>query len=166
MNQLKNGGKELSIENKLNDVETTIAAYLDSIKLNKVRLDPEVEEILSKNYNEIKALTPELCGNYSFILARYALYIQQESNKHTRVFNWCESNINLIIAKKAHNYNGLTFEERKAAVVWEDELAKQLYQCKLQSKSLLDSISFLAEKIRYMSQVLLSIQNIKRQKHD
>jgi hypothetical protein len=121
----------------------------------------ELNEYLSMNRDILEKLTPEDCAQISYRLAQYSFHIQRTLNRELARYNWAEEVIKETIADELNNYKGYGYIEKAAQAIKHNDKAQSLYNIKKYAKQRSDRLSYLANNIKNLSDIILSIQKTK-----
>lgn len=139
--------------------------YEKSIGLGQYSSSSLAEDELSKYFtmsrDEIEKLTPEDCAQISYRLSQYAFHVQRTINREIARFNWADESMKETIADEINNYKGYGYIEKSLQAVKHNEKALALSKIKKYAKQRIDRLSYLANNIKNLSDVILSIQKIK-----
>ena len=158
------GEKELSTaKENLAHFEKLIDSYLTKQGVHSVQYNEEALRILNMKTFELKALTSTECGELSFALSQYALYIQQQLNEQITRVNWAKNKLRNIVAKNAGNFDRYTkYEEKESSVVNSNEYASKLNDILCYAQAVSDRLSYMAGRIQSLSATLTDLQRSKR----
>lgn len=114
-------------------------------------------------YDQLKNIHPEECALLCFKLAQYATYLQKTFNRLKNIRRWSENNLLVVIGKYGKDYGDkwTKFEERKFAIIADNEYAKSLYDIWLKYGALEEELTEIANKVRYISQTIGDIKNVR-----
>lgn len=154
------------IQKRLGEVTQQSEETLGKVGLRGFMYNPQVDEALSLTKEQLRALSAEQCGEYSYLLSGYSLYVQRCINEATMRMNWCEGSIKKLLAKEYNNYNkpgDFTPFEMKLKIfcinnTYAIELDEELKACKIK----IDTLNGLAYNIKFMSESLMELQRSKR----
>jgi hypothetical protein len=154
---------------ELQDWDVLLDEYESGIGLPKYSsgLLPETElnTYLSMNRDELEKLTPEDCGQISYRLGQFAFHVQRTINREIARNNWADDTIKVVIADDINNYKGYGYVEKANQAVKHNDKAQSLNKIRIYSKQRTDRLSYLANSLKNLSDILLSIQKIKMVKH-
>lgn len=154
---------------ELQDWDILLDEYESGIGLPKYSsgLLPETElnTYLSMNRDELEKLTPEDCGQISYRLGQFAFHIQRTINREIARNNWADDTIKVVIADDINNYKGYGYVEKANQAIKHNDKAQSLNKIRIYSKQRTDRLSYLANSVKNLSDILLSIQKIKMVKH-
>jgi uncharacterized protein (UPF0335 family) len=149
-------------DNILDEYESTIGLP----KYISVALpETELNQYLTMNRDEIEKLSPEDCAQISYRLGQFSFHIQRTINRELARLNWSEDNIKVVIADEINNYKGYGFVEKSLQAIKHNDRASSLNKIKIFAKQRSDRLSYLANSIKNLSDILLSIQKTKMVKH-
>ena len=121
----------------------------------------ELQEYLTMNRDSIEKLTPEDCAQISMRLAQFAFHVQRTINREQARHNWAEETIKEVIANEINNYKGYGYIEKSYQAIIGNEKASSLNKIKKYARQRIDRLSFLANNVKNLSDILLSIQRTK-----
>ena len=154
---------------ELQDWDNLLDDYESGIGLPKytsgVLPESELNTYLSMNRDELEKLTPEDCGQISYRLGQFSFHIQRTLNRELARHNWSDDTIKIIIADEINNYKGYGYIEKSLQAIKHNEKAQTLNKIRVYAKQRSDRLSYLANSIKSLSDILLSIQKTKINKH-
>lgn len=156
----KNSKEELQHwDNILDEYETSIGLgkYNDKNSFDT----SEFDQYFSMNRDTIEKLSPEDCAQISYRLAQYGFYLQRTLNREIARCNWAESTIKEVIADEINNYKGYGFLEKSLQAIKHNDKANTLNKIKKYAQQRIDRLSYLANGIKNLSDIMLSIQRTK-----
>lgn len=158
------GEQELKTDEKIKELETLLDDYSKSLGLVAIQKDKDIETILEASHDEIKSMSAEELGVWSFRLARYAAFLQRELNRHTAKNKWAEHNIKIIVAKNHANYGDkfTKYEYKRDMVIADNGYALALNKLLLHSSLRIEELNFISTRINTMSNILQDITKGKR----
>lgn len=121
----------------------------------------ELNEYLTMNRNVLEKLSPEDCAQISYRLAQFSFHIQRTLNREIARYNWAEENIKEIIADEINNYKGYGYVEKSIQAIKHNEKAQSLNNIKKFAKQRSDRLSYIANGVKNLSDILISIQKNK-----
>lgn len=154
---------------ELGEWDTLLDQYENSIGLSlynpMVLSEDELNTYLTMNRDELEKITPEDCGQISYRLAQFSFHVQRTINRELARFNWAEETIKEIIADEINNYKGYGYIEKSYQAIKHNDKAQALNKIKKYAKQRSDRLSYLANGIKNLSDILMNIQKIKANKH-
>jgi hypothetical protein len=154
---------------ELNDWDKILDEYESKLGLSLYKeniLDEnELEQYLTMNRNAIEKLAPEDCAQISYRLGQFSFHLQRTSNREIARFNWAEETIKEVIADDINNYKGYGYLEKSMQAIKHNEKADKLNKIRKYAKQRIDRLSYLANGIKNLSDILLAIQRIKMVKN-
>lgn len=154
---------------ELSDWDLLLDQYENSIGLSQYNSgnlpETELNHYLIMNRDELEKLTPEDCGQISYRLAQFSFHVQRTINREIARYNWADENIKEVIADEINNYKGYGYIEKSNQAIKHNERANSLNKIKKYAKQRSDRLSYLANSIKNLSDILISIQKIKVIKH-
>ena len=123
--------------------------------------EDELQSYFDMNRDAIEKLSPEDCAQIAMRLGQFAFHIQRTLNREQARHNWAEESIKEVIANEINNYKGYGYLEKSYQAIAGNEKASSLNKIKKYAKQRMDRLSFLANNIKNLSDILLSIQRTK-----
>lgn len=123
--------------------------------------ETELQEYLTMNRNVIEKLSPEDCAQISMRLGQFAFHIQRTLNREIARHNWAEETIKETIAFDINNYKGYGYAEKSYQAISGNDKAQALNKIKKYAKQRMDRLGYLANNLKNLSDILLSIQRNK-----
>jgi hypothetical protein len=143
----------------LDEYESSIGLgkYSDVHNFNEA----ELNQYFTMNRDHIEKLTPEDCAQISYRLAQYAFFLQRTLNREIARHNWAEETIKDTIADEINNYKGYGFVEKSLQAIKHNDKATSLNKIKKYAKQRMDRLSYLANSVKNLSDIILSVQKTK-----
>jgi len=139
--------------------------YEKSIGLPKYKNDSlsedELNEYLTMNRDVLEKLSPEDCAQISYRLGQFSFHIQRTINREIARYNWAEENVKETIADEINNYKGYGYVEKSNQAIKHNDRAQSLNNIQKFAKQRSDRLSYLANNVKNLSDILLSIQRTK-----
>jgi hypothetical protein len=121
----------------------------------------ELNLYFTMNRDAIEKLSPEDCAQISYRLAQYAFFLQRTLNREIARHNWAEENIKETIADEINNYKGYGFMEKSLQAIKHNDKATSLNKIKKYAQQRMDRLSYLANSVKNLSDIMLSVQRTK-----
>ncbi|NDB60579.1 hypothetical protein EB001_19345 [bacterium] len=128
---------------------------------NDLLPESELNEYLTMNRDSLEKLNPEDCAQISYRLGQFSFHIQRTLNRELARYNWAEDLIKETIADEINNYKGYGYVEKSGQAIKHNERALSLNNIKKFAKQRSDRLSYLANNLKNLSDILLSIQRNK-----
>ena len=146
----------------LDDYESSIAlpAY-NPTSLQEL----ELNTYLTMNRDEIEKLTPEDCAQIAYRLGQFGFHIQRTINREIARHSWAEEVIKETIADEVNSYKGYGYIEKSLQAITHNDKACSLNSIKKYAKQRIDRLSYIANNLKNLSDILLSIQRTKVKQH-
>jgi hypothetical protein len=145
--------------------DTILDEYEKSIGIplyvNEALSSSELNDYLVMNRDSIEKLSPEDCAQISYRLAQFSFHVQRTINREIARYNWADESIKEAIADEINNYKGYGYVEKAYQAIKHNEKAAALNNIKKYAKQRSDRLSYLANGIKNLSDILLSIQKNK-----
>ena len=121
----------------------------------------EINQYLSMNRDAIEKLSPEDCAQISYRLGQFAFHVQRNLNREIARCNWAEEVIKETIADEINNYKGYGYVEKSYQAIKNNDKALALNSIKKYAKQRSDRLSYVANSLKNLSDILLSVQRNK-----
>ena len=155
-------GESGSVQVKLDEFLIELNKQTDALLPLKNPIDEELEEALNFTYEQLRNIDQQECQILCYKLSQYATYLQKTYNRNKNIRRWAESNINVMVGKYGKDYDKyMKYEERRHAVIADNEHALTLARLALKYSSLEDELLEIADRVRYISLALAGIKNVR-----
>jgi len=121
----------------------------------------EVNQYLSMNRDQIEKLTPEDCAQIAYRLAQYSFHIQRTINREIARYNWSDEKIKEVICDEINNYKGYGYIEKSSQAIKHNDKANTLNNIKKYAKQRMDRLSYIANNLKNLSDIILMVQKTK-----
>lgn len=160
---MQNGNLESSIDMKMKKYEEEVESIIEKIGISFYKDEASIEA-LKLSYQQLRNMDQRECCILAYQLQQYGLYIQSIVNRLNSVSYWLNESINKIVGKYAKNYGDhfTKFEEKKAAIISENEAASYLMKLLIKTNGKNKELYSLSAKIATMSTTLIEISKSKR----
>lgn len=154
---------------ELNDWDNILDEYENTLGLPRYNSagmsETELSTYLNMSRDHLEKLSPEDCAQISYRLGQFSFHIQRTINREIARYNWADENIKETISDEVNNYKGYGYIEKAYQAIKHNEKAQSLNKIKKYAKQRSDRLSYLANGIKNLSDILLSIQKIKVMKN-
>ena len=154
-----------SSKEELQHWDKILDEYENSVGLSEysqnVINNEEINKYTTMTRDEIEKLNPEDCAQISYRLSQFSFYLQRSINREIARYNWAEESIKDVIADEINNYKGYGYIEKSLQAIKHNEKASGLNNIKKYAKQRSDRLQYLANNIKNLSDVMLSIQKSK-----
>ncbi len=134
------------VEDKLGKFEKRIDDIELKVGLNHIVHNPEAERLLSLSEIELDKMTADECAQAKYTVLQYALTIQKNINRAMAIKNWCERNINVIIAKEFGSLNEfMKMDIKRQTIININTYANRLAEISEGQQIVIDSLSYIAQ---------------------
>ena len=127
--------------------------------------EEELNTYMVMTRDELEKLTPEDCAQIAYRLGQFSLHIQRTINREIARYNWAEETTKETIADEINNYKGYGYVEKAYQAIKHNDKASALNKIKKYAKQRSDRLSYLANGLKNLSDILISIQRIKGAKN-
>lgn len=156
----KTSKEELQYWDKiLDDYEQSIS--LPAYSISGSVSETEINSYFSMTRDEIEKLSPEDCAQIAYRLSQFCFHIQRTLNREIARHNWAEETIKDIIADEINNYKGYGYIEKSLQAIKHNEKANSLNGIKKYAKQRIDRLSYMANAIKNLSDIMLNVQKTK-----
>lgn len=156
----KSAKEELQYWDKiLDEYEKSIS--LPDYSTTNGSIEQEINEYITMSRDQIEKLSPEDCAQIAYRLAQFAFHIQRTVNREIARYNWAEESIKEIIADDINNYKGYGYIEKSTQAIKHNEKAQAINNIKKFAKQRSDRLSYIANSIKNLSDIILSVQKTK-----
>lgn len=148
-----------SLKSRLSSFEQTIDDYINRF-LPPQKPPDDIDKILSMSNDELARLSSEACMEYAVILAKYALYLQREINRHKSRLIWAEHNLNALIASEYDNYADdkfVKYDLVKSRICTSVDAARELNNMILHARCRIQELDQLSYKVSLISKTISSL---------
>lgn len=121
----------------------------------------ELNSYLTMNRAELEKLGPQDCVQIAYRLAQYTFHIQRTVNREIARYNWADEEIKSCIADEINNYKGYGYVEKSLQAIKHNDKASGLNKIKIYAKQRSDRLSYIANSVKHLSDILISIQRNK-----
>ena len=169
MKMILNGQKGLkmakSSKEELQYWDNVLDEYENSIGLpvyNASNMsESELNDYLTMDRTRIEKLSPEDCAQIAYRLSQLSFHIQRTLNREIARNNWSESVIKETIADELNSYKGYGYTEKSLQAIKHNEKALGLNNIKKYAQQRIDRLSYLANSIKNLSDIILAVQKTK-----
>ena len=159
---MMSGEKQLTVDERLAQFEKIVDDYIYGKNLQAVPFNPEFEQAVSMNDDELRQLSSEEALNRSYMAFSYANHMQEEYNKHVVRHNYACDNIRRIVTGELERFDKYTKHETKQQyIVNENTVANRLDIIRQHSKARMDRLENRIRDIRRIGEVLLELSKRK-----
>lgn len=127
--------------------------------------EDELNFYLKMNRDELEKLTQDDCAQISYRLSQFSFHIQRTINRELARYNWSEECIKETIADDINNYKGYGYLEKSYQAIKHNDKAQSLNKIKKYAKQRADRLSYLANGIKNLSEIIMSISKMKALKN-
>jgi len=155
----------MNTKDQVSEWDKVLDEYEKSIGLGSYRADSFSEEELNNYFqmsrDELEKITPEMCGEIAYRLGQFAFHVQRSINRELSRLNWADETIKETIAEEINNYKGYGYIEKSLQAIKNNDKAYALNKIKKYAKQRSDRLQYLANSIKHLSDIMLSIQKTK-----
>jgi hypothetical protein len=94
-------------------------------------------------------------------LAQFAFHVQRSLNREIARYNWSDESIKEAIADDINNYKGYGYVEKAFQAIKHNDKANSLNSIKKYAKQRMDRLSYIANSIKNLSDIILAVQKTK-----
>lgn len=123
--------------------------------------EQELNTYLTMDRQSIEKLSPEDCAQISYRLSQFSFHLQRTLNREIARYSWADDSIKDTIADELNNYKGYGYIEKSLQAIKHNDKANALNNIRKYAKQRMDRLSYLANNLKNLSDILLSVQKIK-----
>ena len=113
------------------------------------------------NRDSIERLSPEDCAQIAYRLAQFSFHLQRSINREIARHNWSEEKTKETISDEINNYKGYGYIEKSYQAIKHNDKAQSLNNIKKYAKQRIDRLSYIANNIKNLSDIILAVQKTK-----
>ena len=155
----------MNTKEQVNEWDKILDEYEQGLGLGSYAHDafPEAElnTYFKMSRDEIEKITPDDCIQIAYRLGQFAFHIQRSINRELARLNWADESIKEAIADEVNSYKGYGYIEKSLQAIKHNEKAYALNKIKKYAKQRSDRLQYLANSIKHLSDIMLSIQKSK-----
>lgn len=121
----------------------------------------ELNEYLTMSRDVLEKVTPDQCGEIAYRLSQFAFHIQRTINRELARYNWSDDKIKEVIADEINSYKGYGYIEKSLQAIKHNSKADSLNKIKRYAKQRIDRLSYMANTLKNLSDIIISIQRNK-----
>jgi hypothetical protein len=158
----------LTVDERSANLDKILNEYTLKVGVGCFKSDNAADPILNYTANDMRSLTQEECVEQSYVLHRYAGYIQKEQNRLNARIKWLTRCINLETAERLRSYGDkyTSFQER-TLLAQNDKTNEYMYKLQelmMHTEVRKEELSFLSAKVTAMANTLFEQKQVKRGK--
>lgn len=157
--------KSMTGKEEISYWDSILDEYEKSIGLPRYRpevvSESELNDYLTMSRDEIEKLTPDDCCQIAYRLGQFSFHTQRTINREHARFDWAEETIKSVIADEINNYKGYGYIEKSLQAIKHNSRAFSLDKIKRYAKQRIDRLSYIANSINNLSNILINIQKNK-----
>ena len=123
--------------------------------------ESEINTYLTMSRDEVEKLTPEDCAQISYRLGQFSFHLQRSLNREIARYNWSDESIKETIADEINTYKGYGYIEKSAQAIKHNDKASSLNNIKKYAKQRIDRLSYIANNIKNLSDIIMAVQKTK-----
>jgi hypothetical protein len=155
----------MNTKEQVNEWDKVLDEYEQGIGISKyipnTLPEDELNVYFQMSRDQIEKLTPDDCGQIAYRLGQFALHIQRSINRELARMNWAEESIKEVIADEVNTYKGYGYVEKSIQAIKHNERASALNKIKKYAKQRSDRLQYIANSIKNLSDIMLSISRTK-----
>jgi hypothetical protein len=155
----------MNTKDKVKEWDDILDEYEKGIGLPSYRNDQfaneELEHYFSMDRKTLEAMTPQDCGEIAYRLGQFSFHVQRSLNRELARYNWADETIKETIADELNSYKGYGYIEKSIQAIKHNDNANSLNKIKKYAKMRSDRLQYMANGIKNLSDILLSIQRNK-----
>lgn len=157
--------KHMTSKDEISYWDSILDEYETSIGLPKYQPgmlpESELNLYLTMSRDELEKLTPDDCGQIAYRLSQFGFHIQRTINREQARYDWSDDSIKTTIADEINSYKGYGFLEKSIQAIKHNDKANSLDKIRKYAKQRIDRLSYLANSINNLSNILMNINKNK-----
>lgn len=147
----------MNFADRLKEFLSGVDSYISGKNLSPTKLNTDFEIADTFSMEQLQKLTKEECFDYAFMLYQYADHVAFEKANCETVVNWCEANLNSIIASEIQEMSGefLKHDIKVATIVRTHDLANKIHEWKITAQARLEPLKSRENNVRRKAEILL-----------
>jgi hypothetical protein len=111
------GEKDLKASDKLSEFIDSIEKYINLSNTKFSNFREEYFLVSNLSIEDLKKLTQQESFDYAYLLYGYSTYIQDEINKNKIALNWCNDQLEKLVAKHNDEFSQYAKHESKKQTI-------------------------------------------------
>jgi hypothetical protein len=145
----------------------TTQSYFQRIGLSTIKHNSEVEKYLELSREDMSKLSANECVEIAHMLTRESLYLQQQINQNNSKIFWINAKIDATVAPRLNNYDKyMPHQSKKLCAIKDDDVLESLYKNLIQCQTQNELLAYLPTYIKNLSDTLIELSKIKRNKKE
>jgi hypothetical protein len=162
---METSNKAMTSKEELEHWDNILDEYENQIGFTKYKSnllpESELNGYLTMNRDELEKLTPDDCGQIAYRLSQFSFHVQRTVNREQARHDWAEDTTRSVIADEINSYKGYGYLEKSLQAIKHNDKARPLDKIRIYAKQRIDRLSYLANSINNLSNILLNIQKLK-----
>lgn len=162
---METSNKAMTSKEELEHWDNILDEYENQIGFTKYKSnllpESELNGYLTMNRDELEKLTPDDCGQIAYRLSQFSFHVQRTVNREQARHDWAEDTTRSVIADEINSYKGYGYLEKSLQAIKHNDKARSLDKIRIYAKQRIDRLSYLANSINNLSNILLNIQKLK-----
>lgn len=153
---MKNGETKLSATDELKKHIDLIDSYINETNTKFSNFKEDFLLFADMDIEKLKSMNQAEVFDAAYMLYGYAAYIQDEINKNKIALNWCNDQIEKMVAKNNESFSQYTkYEAKKQIIVTENSYAAKIDQMRLIAESRLQALDGKTYELKRKADILL-----------
>ena len=160
----ENETRNISLDDKLIDIERLIAQHCINVGLGTPNPSSECARLINMTATEMRKLDAIECGEAAAVLNQLALFIQLNNNKLQATLEWCQRNLDFIIAPHLETVGTqyTPYDVRKILATKQNDVAIKLSKIITSISLKLTATSYMPNQLRALASAFSDLQQTKR----
>lgn len=145
--------------------DSILDEYETNIGLHKYQYnilsEQELNSYFNMNRESLEKLSPEDCAQISYRLAQFSFHVQRTLNREIARYNWADETIKEVVADEINSYKGYGYVEKFYQAIKHNDRAGSLNSIKKYAKQRMDRLSYIANSIKNLADIIMNIQRTK-----
>jgi len=150
------GENQLKASERLSEHIKTIEEYVNASNASYSMFNSEY--IISSNLtrDDLSSMTSKEMFDAAYLLYGYSTYIQDEINKNKVAFNWCEDQIEKLVAANLNNFDQYTKHNvKRQLIIKENSYASSVDNMRITAEARLQCLEGKVYELKRQGDVLL-----------
>lgn len=155
-------GEKDFLDKKMEEAIGVLEKMSQSMLLDKINVNHEVEKYLSMREEFIEKMTPAELATGEYILSSYSLVVQRKLNRANAIHKYANTCFEKILAKSYGDFDQMMkYEARRAAVSNSNDYAKRLSDIMSEQELITNDLTFVSQSINHLSNSLGNLARIR-----
>jgi hypothetical protein len=156
--------EQMSAEELSDKLDSILLEYCNTKGILQISKNNEADGYISMTASQIKALTPNECGEAAYLIEQRAYFVQLAYNKENTRAKWAKSLISQTLADKIQNYKGYSYEERSQQAIKDNVFTQKLEKIRIMAQNRADILYSMSQRLSSLAKTITGLQYLKGNK--